>query len=154
MGIVLVDPYVEGQFTTLGEIDPKILTDNAEAIVKERRCRDLIVQHRLSAVEAEKRGCIASPDPQFSPRLLQVVRRQRLSSAAARTAFSESESLDGASEKDVLRETHSLGAIPIIVLTAGGDFADQGYSLEVERNLLARLRSLHKNVAGLSLYSV
>lgn len=148
--LVLVDPYVEGQYAAFDVIAPGVLADNAHAKASETACRDLLLSGTVPADEARRRDCLSAPDPEFSPKLAAVVLRQRLSRARAEAAWSESGALDTISEREIAAERRPLGAMPIVVLSAGNDFAGQGYSAEVERRLLDELSRQHRRLADLS----
>lgn len=149
-GLVLVDPYVEGQFERLAAIAPAIAAENTAARAEERACLDRLLAGTIDAESAERLGCIASPDPEFSPRLLAVVRAQRLRPDTARAVDSESEMLETASSDQVRRATRSLGSVPVLVLTAGASFAGSVPDAATEVALLAEKRRLHAGIAALS----
>ena len=146
-GIVLVDPYVEGQNRRYAAIEPRFAKEDADYAINERRCLALLERRALTAEMAENQHCIGSADPSFSPTLLRIVRQQRLNPATARTVFSESQSLETLSEVEIRRETRSLGDMAIIVLTAEAGFADTQPFYQL---LLAEQRRLHKTLAALS----
>lgn len=148
--LLLVDPYVEGQYAALGEVEPSITRENAETIAAERRCVARLRAGRLSARAAERAGCIASMDPAFSLWLASVVRRQRMSAPGYEAAFSESEQLENGSEEDIRREQRTLGGLPILVLSAGQNFTSAGYSPATIARLNMIQAGLHERLAGLS----
>lgn len=148
--LLLVDPYVEGQYAEFDAIAPGILAENDTARRAGTECRDLLLREPPAIAEAKRRGCLSSPDPQFSPRMKAVVRHQLLSRARIDAAWSESDNLDRASERELRVEQHPLGDMPIVVLSAGRDFAGQGYSSPIKRRLLAKLAELHGRIANLS----
>lgn len=149
-GLVLVDPYVEGQFERLAGIASAIGVENAVARAEERACLYRLLAGNIDAERAERLGCIGAPDPEFSPRLLAVVRSQRLRPDNARAVDSESAMLESASSDQLRSATHSFGTMPIVVLTAGASFADSGQDAPTEAALLAEKRRLHANIAALS----
>lgn len=147
-GLVLVDPYVEGQNAAYAGVDPGMAAGDVAARANDRKCLALIEQRKLTATAAEWQGCIDAPDPASSARLKEVVRRQRLSMPGARSAFSEASSFDSISEDDIRRETRSLGDMPIVVLTAEAAFA--GPPSPIFLRLLAEKRRLHRTLSALS----
>ena len=148
-GIVLVDPYVEGQLASYAAVNSTIIDDDRKARVDELKCLKLLRRRLLTAPQAETRGCIAERDPQFPTVLMRVVRQQRLKSSTADTVYSEGEHLDALSSAQVVRETRPLGTIPLVVLTAGENFSD---SPDAWRTALReRQAALHRSLAALSL---
>lgn len=148
--LLLVDPYAEGQYPALAEVEPSILRENAQILAAERRCIDRLRTGRLSTRAAERLGCIASPDPSFSRQLATVVRNQRMTAAGYEAAFSESEQLETGSEEDVRREYRKLGDMPIIVLSAGRNFTDGRYSPATIAQLSRVQSVLHGRLAAVS----
>lgn len=147
-GLVLVDPYVEGQSARFAAIVPSIASEAAAAQRSDKDCLALLQRRAVTAEEAETRGCIDGPPPRASPHLLRVIRAQRLDPATAATVYSETVSLDGANETELAAPQHNLGAIPILVLTAGADFAEYG-PVDASR-LLGVHRDGHRAMAALS----
>ena len=148
--LLLVDPYVEGQYATLGAVEPSIIRENAQAVLAERNCFARLSSRQLSAHAAERASCIGSDDRAFSPRLMAIVRQQRMSAAGYESAYSESEQLETGSEEDIRREQRPLGARPITVLSAGQNFIGLGYSEETTAALNGIQAALHGQLASLS----
>lgn len=147
-GIVLVDPYVEGESQRFATIVPSIADEALSAHRSDVECLTLLQRRALSVEQAEKRGCISGPLPLASPRLLRVIRSQRLNPATAATVYSEIISLESANDGEMIKARRPLGTIPILVLTAGGDFAE--YGAQNAPRLLDIQRDGHRAMAALS----
>lgn len=147
-GLILVDPYVEGQAAQFAALVPTIADELEATRRSDEICLDLLKRRALSAVQAEKRGCIDGPLPNASPELAQVIRNQRLAPSTAASVYSEAKSLDGANENELATARRDLGAMPILVLTAGKDFEE--YGPINAPHLLALHRDGHRAMAALS----
>ena len=148
-GMVLVDPYVEGQYDAFARIDPSIAADVIALDKEEKACVEALRSRMLTVAQAEQRDCIASPDPAFSTRLMAVLRAQRMSPASFETSYSETLMLDTTNARILELERRDLSPIPIIVLSANQNF--EGTSSAATRAaLLTEQRRLHAKLAALS----
>jgi pimeloyl-ACP methyl ester carboxylesterase len=148
-GIVLADPYVEGQYPALARIEPSLADELRQLAADEEACVEQLRIGVLSAAAAEQRGCIAAPDSSFSPRLTDVLRRQRMSPAGFEAAHSESLMLETGNEQDIARERRNLSPISIIVLSAKGNYASPRFD-RTRAALLAKQAEQHHSLAALS----
>lgn len=145
-GLVMVDPYVEGQDEALDAFQPRSPADRARDIAADRACDADLAARRLIAAAAERQGCIDTAPSRFSPATRAIVQAQRLTPVTAAAAASERDSFRVVSAAEVRAAARPLGGMPIVVLTAGDDF--KGEADEAEQ--LRELRRLHATIAGLS----
>ncbi|HTU13068.1 MAG TPA: alpha/beta hydrolase [Allosphingosinicella sp.] len=148
-GMVLVDPYAEGQYRVFANIEPAIGQELAQGAREEAACLAALRRRELSGEDAERRGCIAGPITGASPALNALLRRQGLSPAAFEAAASESAMLDTKNERQLAAARRPLGDMPLIVLSARGNFASPRYARTAER-LRAAQTALHRRLAALS----
>jgi pimeloyl-ACP methyl ester carboxylesterase len=147
-GLVLVDPYVEGQYSAFAAIDPTIAQDVRDVAAEEKRC---IAQLKagMSAVDAEREGCIPPPPEEFSQAVKAVIRSLRMSSKDFETVYSETLMLDSENEKQLASARRDLSPIPIIVLSASIDFESPSFT-QKRVKLLSEKARLHQSLASLS----
>lgn len=112
----------------------------------DRNCDQALRAGRLSVEAAVAQQCIDSAPAEFSSSTRAVIQAQRLSPRMAQAAASERDSFATISEAELVGATRTLGAIPMLVLTAGADFE----GLPEEAALLAELRRHHASLARLS----
>lgn len=143
-GLVLVDPYVEGQDPAFVRIEPALAEELADADQQESACLKRLRQG-LSAREAEAGNCIDAPYAEFPLEVAAVIRKQRMSTADFETTHSELAALTGANEAALRRAHRDLSPRPLIVLMATRQFMSraQRTALIVEkRRLMASLAAL------------
>ncbi|MFY9350189.1 MAG: alpha/beta hydrolase [Sphingobium sp.] len=148
-GLVLVDPYVEGQFSAFAAIDPSIGEEVEQGLREEATCVDALRKGALTPAQAEKQGCIAGSNPRFSPTLNEMLQRQRMRPAWFEAARSESLMLDTDNEQQIARAKRHLGDMPLIVLSAARNFDDPIYAKH-RSALRAEQMRLHGGLAALS----
>lgn len=149
LGLILLDPYVEGQYPILARIEPLIAVELATLSRDEQACVQALRTGALAAAQAEVRDCVAAPDPSFPPQLAATLRRQRMGAAWYEAAYSESLMLDTQSEEDLARERRDLSPVPILVLSAARNFASPRFA-RTRAALLAKQTELHHSLAALS----
>jgi pimeloyl-ACP methyl ester carboxylesterase len=147
-GLVLVDPYVEGQYPAFAAIAPSIAQDVRDLAVEELRCVEQL-RAGMSSPDAEREACVASPPAEFSDAEKRVVRAQRLAPKDYETVYSESLMLDSENERRLLNERRDLSPVPIIVLSATKEFESKGLATKRDELLAEKLR-LHQSLADLS----
>lgn len=148
-GMILLDPYVEGALATLSAIDPA-LAKEAEALrVQDQACITAFRAGTLTHALAESKGCIATPPPRTSARLQSVLQGQRMSSAGFETAYAETMAFEHRNDAIMARESRSLGALPLIILSADGNYSDDSFAA-TRVALLSAQYGLHGRLAALS----
>lgn len=147
-GLVLLDPYVEGQFRSLSAIEPAIGRELRDSERDEAACIAELRRGELSGEEAERRGCIAGENGSFSPRLNVFLRNQRMMPRHFEAVRSESQMLETVNERQVQQAERPL-PMPIIVLSASRNYDAAEYDATRDRLLAEQLR-LHRRLADLS----
>jgi pimeloyl-ACP methyl ester carboxylesterase len=147
VGLVLVDPYVEGEFAAFVAVDPSLSAEIEKDDADERMC--FAALHRgLTAAEAEKRGCMDAPYAEFSRATTAVIRRQRMSRVSVDTSHSELLELTGANEALLRSARRDLSPRPITVLMATQQFESRALRaplMRVKRRLMEELAGLSTN---------
>lgn len=147
-GMILVDPYAEGQYQAFAKIEPSIAQELLDVAAEEKRCLEAL-RAGLSDAEAERQECVQTPPSEFSPLLKKVVRAQRMSPKDYEAVYSESLMLDSENETAISREQRNLSPIPVIVLSATNEFNSERLR-GVRSVLLFEKARLHQELAALS----
>lgn len=148
IGLVLVDPYAEGQYRSFAAVEPSIAQEARDVAAEELRCV-VALRAGLAYADAEAQGCIDAPPAEFSKGLKAIVRNQRMAAKSFETTYSESLMLDTENEKAIARERRDLSPLPVIVLSATNEFNSQRLA-KVRPALLAEKARLHRGLAALS----
>ncbi len=147
-GMVLVDPSVEYQDVRLRSRFGDDAGSVAALRARAARCLEAAQQGLLPSSEATLRICTASSKPDQS----RTVRTARLAEALRpgvwRTQISELDNLWTRSSDEVAAGRRSYGAIPLVVLTAGGPLT--GPETDEQAAYLAYWASLHQELAARS----
>lgn len=139
VGMVLVDPSIDGNEAPLRAVSPAFIRGEAEFQATVGKCIRAAAEGRMTPEHAVYAEC-GSP-PLNSP---------MASGAHARTALSEQQSMDDSS-RQVLASDPASSALPLIVLTAGGQNGPEPGMPEAERMaLLAVTRENHAAIAARS----
>lgn len=148
IGLVLVDPYAEGQYQAFAKIEPTISQELVDLAAEEKRCVEAL-RGGLANDEAERQGCVQAPSDEFSDSLKAVVRGQRMSPKDYESSYSESLMLDTENETAIARERRDLSPMPVIILSATNEFGSQRLK-PVRAALLAEKAKLHLDLASIS----
>ena len=148
IGLVLVDPYAEGQYQAFAKIEPAINQELVDLAAEEKRCVEAL-RSGLANDEAERQGCVQAPSDEFSDRLKAVVRGQRMSPKDYEASYSESLMLDTENETTIGRERRDLSPMPVIILSATNEFGSERLK-PVRAALLTEKAKLHRDIASIS----
>lgn len=139
VGMVLVDPSIDGNEAPLRAVSPAFAQSMADFQATAGKCIRAAAEGRMTPEDPLFVEC-GSPPPD-SP---------MANAALARTALSEQESLDESS-RQVLASEPVSSSLPVIVLTAGGQFGPETGFPETERVALSTLiRENHAAIAARS----
>ena len=144
VGMVLVDPSVEGQFD---EHDAMV---TARVAVMER-CGAAATAHALPSTDPKLARCTPPASAGVSPAMAAVLQKAELDPGHWQTQASEYAAIAGANTDDLRAGRQDYGTLPIIVLTSGiGAAADP--RLETRHAALAARssRGAQRTVAGAS----
>jgi pimeloyl-ACP methyl ester carboxylesterase len=148
-GLLLVEPAVEFQDRELG-LASKVYAASAAAFARDvKACANGIVAGTLAPDRPEAALCI-SPPVQAAPEATAAVRKLELSAAYQRTAASELENYGGASSAEVEQARHSLGKLPMLVLTAANSMDDPALPTDQQAAVTETWWGMHDAVARLS----
>jgi pimeloyl-ACP methyl ester carboxylesterase len=148
VGLVLVDPYAEGQYQAFAKVEPTIAQELSDLAAEEKRCVTAL-RGGLANTEAERQGCVQTPSDEFSARLQAVVRAQRMSAKDYEATYSESLMLDSENEVAIARERRDLSPVPVVILSATNEFGSDRLK-PVRASLLAAKARLHRDLATIS----
>lgn len=139
VGMVLVDPSLDGNEAPLRAVSPAFIKTMAEFHATAGKCIQAAAEGRMTPDHPVHAEC-GSP-PADSP---------MANGALARTALSEQQSLDDSSRQVLASETAS-SSLPLIVLTAGGQNGPETGMPEEERMALSMvIRANHAAMAARS----
>jgi pimeloyl-ACP methyl ester carboxylesterase len=147
-GIVLVDPYAEGQYQAFAKIEPTIAQELIDLAAEEKRCVEAL-RGGLPNAEAERQGCVQALSDEFSAKLKAVVHWQRMSPKDYEATYSESLMLDTKNEVAMARERRDLSPMPVIILSATNEFGSERLK-PVRAALLAEKAKRHRDIASIS----
>jgi pimeloyl-ACP methyl ester carboxylesterase len=147
VGMVLVDPSVVHQNLRLAERFGAGAGDLDRLRDKAVRCLEASEHGRLPSLDPSIASCATQARPDASPAERAVFRRSILPQQFV-TEISEVDSLWGASSDEVAKGRSSYGDLPLIVLTADGDYA--GLPSPQRELASAYWSSLHKEIAAMS----
>lgn len=148
-GLLLLDPYAEGQYAELAKVEASLADEVADFAVQDEKCLVRLRAGELSGPEAEREGCITGTPNDVPPALRQLMLEQQMQPSAYEAAISEAMAFNNANDDIVARETRSLGNTPLIILSAAGNFARPRLA-EKRRALLDVQYRLHTRMAALS----
>jgi len=148
-GMILLDPYVEGSLATLSAIDPALAKEGEALRAQDEACITAYRAGVLTQVLAESKGCIGTPPPRTSPRVQSVLQGQRMSRTGFETAYAETMAFERSNDAIIARETRSLGALPLIILSAQNNHSEDKYAA-TRAALLSAQYGLHGRLAALS----
>lgn len=153
VGMVLVDPSHEDDESRAWQIEgeaakAKWEQANAKSLEAKRQCVAAAESHQLVLGSALYKQCMPEPVTHWSDALNRVMLRHSAEASNQRAVLSEEENIDTASADELRAARHSLGAMPMIVLTRsppppGPDQTQQ------QRDALNKLwDSLHDEIAA------
>ena len=148
-GMVLVDPSTEWQVERFAQITGrgKALNDAAQSLYL--RCEAAAAAGALTPGSAAHAECVWPPDPSLPDSVNAATRARCLTPDLWRTLYSENFSFfDGESSGQLRAASRKLGAMPLIVLTAGK--LDWGREPDEAEKLYGIWRELHEDLAALS----
>lgn len=159
-GMVLVDPAVEGFYTAMNDLTSgQFKADGLAGLADYRACLDAAVANALSPASPLFRDCTNPEIPQMGPAL--IASRHAIESTASyqRAQIAETEAFLTFDLIELRATRRRLGALPLIVLTAGNNrFEDENgigrdriYATWVaaNRDIAARsTRGIHRVIEG------
>lgn len=149
-GMVLADPSSEYQVERFAQITPRGTALHEAALALYRRCEQWAAAGNPLPGSAEHAECVAPPDPNLPDSVNDAMRAWRLSPVFWRTLHSLDFSFtEGASREQIKSASRTLGAMPLIVLTAG-KMAWGSPTEEEAARLHAAWRQMHDELAALS----
>lgn len=148
-GMVLVDPAVEGFYTAMNDLTAgRYKAGRLAGLDDNRACRDAATANTLSPDSQLFRDCTRREIPQMGPTLIASRHAIELTAAYQRALLAESEAFFTSDPIELRATQRQLGALPLIVLTAGnnrfenesGIGRDQVYAtwLKSNRDIAAR----------------
>lgn len=152
-GMVLVDPSHEDEEAgALQILDPdakaKHMQSDVEQLEKKSQCVAAAESRRLVRGSALYIQCIPGSDPHWSDAMNTVMQRRNATPAYQRATYSELKSFETVSADELRTARHSLGDMPLIVLTAAPRPPEPGQT-PAERDKLNLLwETLHDQIAA------
>ena len=144
-GMVLVDPSFEHQVARYVAATPAFAASAAQQVATFRSCIVALGAGMPSRGSQAYRDCIGDPDPDLPPAVAAAL-AAREGPDYYRAVLSELESFNGASSDEVDASRRSWGALPLIVLTAGGP-PNSDPDMVVRQAIWT---SMHERIASLS----
>ena len=148
-GLVLVDPSSEEQTDRFSAISDGFNKLNEAGLALYRRCGEAAAARKLDPGAAEFAECFALGYPNLSDGLTAAYRAMRLSPALWQAWESELSCFGGESAAQLRAASHTLGAMPLLVLTAANIDVGPG-TPEMTARLRAAWFGLHEELAALS----
>ena len=152
-GMVLVDPsHEDAEPRERAAVDQATKTkweqSDADQLEKKSQCVAAAESHRLVRGGALYRQCIPEPEPHWSDAMNRVASRRNATPSYQRATFSELKNFDTASADELRAARHSLGDMPLIVLTQAPRQPGPGQTQEL-RDMLNRMwETLHDEIAA------
>lgn len=147
-GMILLDPYVEGENQRLAAIEPKLGTEAAMLRELDAKCMASFQSGTLTAELAEQEGCIASAPPGASAALQALLRQQRMSRTGFEAAAAETAAFETMNDAILARLTAKLGALPLLILSARRNYSEADLAPR-QAELLDAQFALHQSIAAL-----
>jgi pimeloyl-ACP methyl ester carboxylesterase len=150
-GLVMVDTANEHQNARFEAVKPGFLKTQALPYAAFRTCAEKLEQGPIAPDAPEARICLNPPPSDMAPDLVHFHIAYRQTPGHFRVMVSEFEALDsGADDREADQARHSLGDVPLIVLT-GADTSKQPVFSPGEQQAIGALWwDLHDQVAHLS----
>ena len=151
VGMVLVDPSAEDEEPREAQIPGLAAKDEAgesRSLEGKRQCVSAAQSHQLVRGSAMYKQCMPEPVTHWSAAMNTVMLRHSAEASNQRAVLSELESFDTASADELRAARHSLGDMPLIVLTRTPPPPRPGQS-QAERDALNKLwEDLHDGIAA------
>ncbi len=122
VGMVLIDPTVEHQDRAMARLFGPGAGSLAPMIAKNERCLDAALRKALPSTAPGLETCTPAPKPGISAQVYAVRLSQAIRTATWRTQISELQTLLTTTSQEVEAGRPSLGAMPLVVLTAADDY--------------------------------
>lgn len=153
VGMVLVDPSHEDDELRAWQIEgeaakAKWEQANAKSLEAKRQCVAAAESHRLVLGGALYKQCMPEPVAHWSEALNRVMLRRSAEASNQRAVLSEEESIDTASADELRAARHSLGTMPMIVLTRSPPPPGPDQTQEQRDELNKLWDSLHDEIAA------
>lgn len=127
-GLVLVDPAADHAFEAYTQVDPDMPRGLRAAYDPLRRCVAAAERAPIAPDSEEGRACIGPAPPDMPPKLLHFHLAYGQSPVHGRATLDELEAgLSGRDTNEADAARHSLGDIPIVVLTADGNLENPAF---------------------------
>ena len=146
-GLVLVDPSGEYQDARLNRA-LGLPAPTGDPMAKHRACV-IAAKAGLTPGTPDYDNCVGTPPKTWPEAFRKEVTRRNLTAAYHQALVSEFENLAGADSEQIEHARHSLGDLPLIVLTAENTYRDGVPPADADR-LSATWRQMHDEVAALS----
>ena len=148
VGMVLVDPSIEHQDRRLSAIFGPGAGSLEALKARANTCLDASRRGALPSLSPELTPCAPPPRTGEPAALAAEETAENTRATTWRTRLSELDALWGATSDELDRGDSSLDAMPLIVLTAGGSYADAPAA--AKERLAAAWAGFHRQLAGLS----
>jgi pimeloyl-ACP methyl ester carboxylesterase len=145
VGLVLVDPLVEGWDSVVQRMFPSSVADDNQFLATLANCERLAEEHQLQARSAANRDCLPPPDPRFTASVQNVRDATKQRPGYWADLRSEAASEDEGDIVELSAAHASYGPMPLIMLSAPmdanyykpyGATAEQMSQLENERQTM------------------
>ncbi|WP_419815284.1 alpha/beta fold hydrolase [Glacieibacterium sp.] len=148
--MILVEPAVEYQDRELGLVS-KAYAASAAAFARDvQACAEAVIDNRPMPGGTAAALCISPPAQAMPAAVSEAVRKLELSEGYQRTAASELANYGGTSSAQVEQARHSLGKLPLLVLTAANSMDDPTLPADEQAAVTETWWGLHDAVAKLS----
>ncbi len=151
VGMVLVDPSHEDEEPRESQIAGLAAKDKAsesKSLEGKHQCVAAAQSHQLVRGSAMYKQCMPEPVTHWSEAMNTVMLRHSAEASNQRAVLSEFESFDTASADELRAARHSLGAMPLIVLTRAPSSPRPGQTQEQRDALNKMWASLHDEIAA------
>lgn len=149
-GMVLVDPAGDNQFNRFDAISPKLRLAQNRSFEAIRNCLKLAQVGVLKVGTPEFSNCGGNPPTGMPQHLVAEHARRALSPFYYQAQLDEADGLMSIDSAEAVAERRSLGAIPLIVLTASNTTKLPGLSPLEEAAVSELWSQMHDELAALS----
>lgn len=149
-GIVLVDPSNPHQARRFAEVAPQTSALNDKMMALPRRCAEMLIAGEIKPGEPAFTACYPPPPATLPEDLRAEMIRRQTEAWRPRLLMSEVGSMATSSSLDIDKTQRSLGALPMIVLTAKGTGRTPGMPQEEQDSMSKVWSQMHDEAAAIS----
>jgi len=150
-GVILLDPSGDGQAERFAAAIPKFAAGQEAAYAPVKACQAASEKGPIPEASPDYARCVGPPPPDMPADLAHFHVAYSQSPVHDRAILAElHNALSPASTREAAAATRPLGDLPFIVLTAGNDQANPGFTPEDTRNATTLWRQMHWEMTSLS----